>query len=824
MKHLAMLAIRLFWRDLRGGELNLMILMLCIAMMCHGAITLLEYRLDDTARQQAAEWLAADMVVAAHHPLPANWQQEAQALGLETAETLEFSSMLMENGQMRLASLKGVSDHYPLRGRLTLTSPDTGTPIAATHGPVPGTAWIDEEIAASLQLHPGMSLGLGKKQLAITAVLHHEPDRGMHWLSLAPRVMFNLQDIAATGLVRTGFNGHYQQLFAGPDTAILALQTQIKAAMDDGMRLYNRYDSTSQEQGRFIFQLGRFLTGIIVIVSLLTGWGLAMAARHHARRHLDQTALLMALGMRPRVVMVLDGLQRLLLLLLASIPGNLLALMMEQGVRYAAGNSLPTMVAITPWIILPSSLLYATVLLGGAVAVHALSSHALTPTQLMQRQRQRRPLLMGMAAVIATSTLAWLLWLRLHDLWLAVTLALTGLVLSGLLWALSAGMTRLLVSLGGYLPWHFRLGLHHLHRRRYSAGLQMTGLIMTLFCLSITLTVHRDLLASWQNQLPQDTPNYFAIGIQPEELPLYRQMLLDANIIHHREYPVLKGRLTTIDGQPVSRLVIHGAQGEAALRRELNLTESTELPSGNRITQGEAWQPDTPPLHASVEAQLAEQLGIHTGSTLIFSAGGLSLEVRVDSIRTLHWQDMTPNFYVILSPGSFTGLPVSWMGSFYLPEQRAGLLQAWTSQLPGISWLPVGQLIDSIRQHMTQIAGLLSELMLSAALASVLVMWIALTASSEERRREEYLLHVMGIRHHVLLRARGIEYAMMGAIAGLITLLLLEIVRYALLARYLDLTYPGPMTTLAALPLLGAMLAYGISRLQASVPSTDHRA
>ena len=67
---------------------------------------------------ESATYLAADRVIASSHAIPDEFETAAQQLGLATARTMTFPSMVFAGERNQLVSVKAVSDGYPLRGVL----------------------------------------------------------------------------------------------------------------------------------------------------------------------------------------------------------------------------------------------------------------------------------------------------------------------------------------------------------------------------------------------------------------------------------------------------------------------------------------------------------------------------------------------------------------------------------------------------------------------------------------------------------------------------------------------------------------------------------
>src|SRR5690606_37351600 len=158
-----------------------------------------------------------------------------------------------------------------------------------------------------------------------------------------------------------------------------------------------------------------------------------------------------------------------------------------------------------------------------------------------------------------------------------------------------------------------------------------------------------ELLDTWQEQLPEQAPNHFALNVLPEERDVFAARLAELAPQPAPLYPIVAGRLTLINGEPVQGIVSKDSQGERAIQRDLSLTWAEELPQGNLLQAGQWWnvQPNEQLPGVSVESKLAESLGLSLGDELAFSVGGVERKARVSSLRQVKWDSFQPNFYMI---------------------------------------------------------------------------------------------------------------------------------------------------------------------------------
>ena len=89
-----MLAIRMLLRSWRDEEVRLVIAALVLAVAVVTSVTLLADRVERALIAESSSFLAADLVLESHVPIDSELINEAQGMGLRTATTLSFVSMV----------------------------------------------------------------------------------------------------------------------------------------------------------------------------------------------------------------------------------------------------------------------------------------------------------------------------------------------------------------------------------------------------------------------------------------------------------------------------------------------------------------------------------------------------------------------------------------------------------------------------------------------------------------------------------------------------------------------------------------------------------
>ena len=799
------LAARQLLRDARAGELRVLFFALLVAVASSSAIGYFSARLNDAMLLRASEFLAADLRLSGSTPASQEQIDAGLKLGLDHAQAVEFSSVVAAQEGIQLASVKAANSLYPLRGELR-SAAEPYAPEEVGSGPRPGEVWAEARLMVALNLKIGDELEIGAKTLRLSRVLTYDPDTAGDFYSLTPRVLMHLDDLAATEVVQPGSRVRFRELWRGDANALAAYRQAVEAGLEPNQRLDDARDGNRQVGGA-LGRAERYLNLASLAAVLLAGVAVALSAARFAARRFDASALLRCLGLSRREALALFGLQLALLGLIACLIGALLGWAGQHVLFYLLRGLIPD--DLPPADLWPA-------LAGMATGLVALAGFALPPLAALGRVPPLRVLRRDMlpipasswlvygAALIALGLIMWRLSLDLR-----LTLALLGggllaaLLLGGLLLLGLQSLRRLLQRAA--LPW--RLGLGQLLRHPLAAAGQSLAFGLILLAMALIALLRGELLDTWQDQLPEDAPNHFALNVLPAERDAFAARLAELSPHPAPLYPVVPGRLIMINGEPVRQLVTKESRGERAIQRDLSLTWAEDLPSDNLITAGNWWGA----AHASelpgvsVESELAESLQLKLGDQLRFNVGGIERDAQVTSLRQVDWDSFQPNFYMIFEPQTLQDLPATYLTSFYLPPGQDAELVALSRAFPSVTLLQVDALLAQLRSILAQVTLAIEYVLLFVLAAGITVLLAGLQATLDERIRQGALLRALGAERKLLISARRAEFGLLGAAAGLLAALGCELVSFLLYRYAFDMSWQ-PHPWLLLLPLIGALL------------------
>uniref|UniRef100_UPI0039EFE9E7 ABC transporter permease n=1 Tax=Bordetella sputigena TaxID=1416810 RepID=UPI0039EFE9E7 len=779
------LGVRTLLRDWRSGELRLLLIALIVAVAAVTSVGFLADRVGRALERDAAQMLGGDIVLDADEPIPPAFERQAMDQGLQLVHTFQFPSMASADQAAQLVSLKAVEDGYPLRGSLRTAAAPAGAESATRGIPERGTVWVDPQLLASLRVKMGDTITLGDSRFRIARVVTYEPDRGMSFVNLSPRVLMRADELPATGLLAPGSRVDYGLLAAGEAPAVSAYKQWLDTHLQRGQKLAT-VESGRPEIRRVLDRAQRFLSLVALLAVLISAVAVALAATRFMLRHRDGIAVMRCLGAtQPQVTRVLS-VEFVLVGLAGSVLGGLAGYVVHLGLLSMLGRMAG--VDLPPPSVIPAAQGLATgmwLLLGFALPSLAQLRHV-PPARVLRRDAGGVRMGSVLGYAVGAAGFALLIW------WFAGDAQLGAVIAGGFLGAFAAfalvawlcvqALARLRRAAGG-MP-ALRFALAGVVRRRAATVTQVCALAIGLMALLLLAMTRTDLIAGWQRTLPPDAPNRFLINIQPDQREPVAAALTNAGVADVTLFPMIRGRLVAVNGRQVSSADYTEDRARRLVDREFNLSYSDRMPSYNTLQAGRWMAPDS--REVSMESGISRTLGLHMGDKLTFDIAGQQVEVTVTSMRGVDWDTMRANFFAMLSPGVLADAPQSWITSFRLPPGQAQLLPRLVQRYPNLTVFDVDAILRQLQDVLDQVAQAVQLLFGFTLAAGVLVLTAALAATRDERVREAAVLRALGATRQQLARAQRIELLAVGGLAGMLAAAGASAVAWALSQRVFD--------------------------------------
>jgi putative ABC transport system permease protein len=810
----AKLAMKLLVRDWRAGELTVLVIALLIAVAAMTGVAFLTDRVGQAVEMRAAESLAADLRLASTRGISQDYEASAAQEGLRTARVTSMPSVVFAGEANALAAVRAVTRGYPLRGQLKTSEKLLGEVQVTRETPPPGEAWASPRLMARLGVDTGAELEVGGAVLTLGRVLDFRPDEGWSFVDLAPTLLINDEDLAGTGLIQPGSRVAYRMLIAGDRDNIEAFKPQLEASLQEGERLSDIKDTNPQIRSS-MERAGRFLNLASLVSVLLAAVAVAMAARRYSHRHRDRIALMKCMGASQSLIFRSSVLQLLALAVTGGVIGAVLGYLAQLGLawimRDMIGAALPAP-GMEPAVL---GMITALSILGGFALPDLAQMGKTPPLRVLRHDIDPPPLRYGISWLAGVAAvLALLLWI-MRDTRLVLTIfagaAATFLALGASGWLLVKSLRGFRGAAG--VAW--RYGLANLGRRGRESVIQVVAFGLGLMVLLLLSTVRTELMDTWRQSLPENAPNQFLINIQPHEVEAMDAFFRDQKLDAPRFVPLVRARMTSINGQDVTQMTFEDPQGESWARRDANLSWAATLQEDNRVIEGRFWNPDSTVTEVSVEQDFGRELGLSLGDEVGFDVAGELVTATVSSFRTVEWDSFSPNFFMVFSPGVLDGYPATFISSLYINENQRGVVLDMMRAFPSVTAIDLDAVLGQVRDVMDKAALAVQAVFVFTLLAGLAVLWAAVQATRDERRYESAMLRTFGATRNRVLGGVATEFVAIGLLAGVLAAAGASLAGYLLATNLFELEYHFSATLWLAGPLLGTVLV-GLSGMAAT--------
>lgn len=764
----------------------------------------------------------------------------------------------------QIIELKAVESAYPLYGTVMAEPPlplehllrpvhCPSRPAAQRRDLCHGVL-VQESLLIRMNLAVGAPLKIGQGTFVITGVLRTEPDRMANAFSLGPRVLMSQEGLRAADLIRQGSRireRYLVRLPAGMPAEPLVYEWREQFA-SEGARISGYRDAQPQLK-QFLDQLTRYL-GLIGLTALFIG-GLGVATSVHAfiREKLSTIAILKTVGADSPAIIRTYLVQAVLLGGAGSAMGLALGLLLQQALPWAMvrwlNSDLLTQVGFTTELTAGSSVLP----LAKGLALGLLSTvlfalwPLLTIRDIQPAMIFRREITLETGAAGHGPRTGWLRRPFSDSVRAATSLVIAGGLVLLSMWQAGSWTIGLLfvgafvaaVLLLGLAGWILILLLTHAPRPRSLVLRQAVGNVVRPGSQAVSITiaigigvmvvatvalVEGALLEQVGENRPTDAPTFFFIDIQPDQVTAFAHLLAQRARAPRTELtPLVRSRLFAVKGSPIHAEATteeeEQRERDTALdkderrkkwyrTREYVLTFLDRLPKDNEVVKGSWWPAGRVPAKplVSIEEEAARALNVDLGDLIEFDIQGVRLAAEVSNIRKVDWGNFSTNFYMILSPGSLDGAPITYVATVHVdPAEEVPLQQAVVAAFPNVTAINIGDVLSSFAAVLDRLSLAIRAVAVFCVLSGALVMAAALAATRYRRLYESVVLKAIGATRAAVARSFAAEYALLGCVGGLVGCGLASALSWGVLIWIFDLSWSLQPRVLAAA--LGATIA-----------------
>lgn len=859
LRSLLALSLRMLWRDWQGGELKLLFIALVMAVTSVSGIALFTDRLEKALLLESANMLAADRIVSGRGELPEEVLLEGQARGLRTAETLSFTSMAFSDSGNLLVAAKAVSENYPLRGDVIIADQAfvRGTPVQ--NGPPPGEVWLEARALPALDIDVGDTVYVGEAELRVGKIIITEPDRagGSMLDNAGPRLMLSMEDVEATNVVQLGSRVSYRYLFADDDLSQLdEFEAWFRSNEAWRGQFYIRdVRDESQEVSDALDRAESFLLLGSLFAVILAGVAIALTAKRYSERHFDYVAILKTLGCTSGQITSIYLTIQLALAAIAILVGSVLGWLVHQGILQMLQSIMMVELpqpSFEPFVI---GALTALICLLAFALPPLLALRETPPLRVLRKDVSQQKISDQVPYVFGIAGTVLLVYWYSQDFQLTTVLVLAVAAIAVFLSFISYVFLQSSGSMGMRAGSAWKLAMTAARRRRRENVLQVMVFSVTIMSLLILTLLRTDLIDEWQAQLPQDTPNHFMMNISRDQIDGIESFFADNGIEANAFYPLISARVTRINGDLpdvrgdmdddeenggdggnslAENATLDDVEMDAEVEAALDGTEQTaasaeengtrvrgrlsrrqvtwaeEVPPDNLITAGSWWDTNPEAGYVSIEEEYADWLGLELGDRLEFEVNQQLITAEVSSFRSVRWDNMQPNFFIIFSPGTIDHLGGTYLSTALMESEQKILLNDLIRLFPTMVVIEIDALIEQIQTIISQVTSAIELISILVLVCGALVLLSCVNATLDERFKENAILRTLGAGQKLILSSLLIEFAFIGLIAGVIATIGAESSLYYLQEQIFEQEFGFHYWVWPLGPLLGMVIIGGL--------------
>ncbi len=806
-------SLRLLHHELRRGELTIIFLAIVLAVATVFSLTGFSGQIKHAIVANSTNTIGADRVLRMSSEADASILEKSQQLSLNHARKIETESMAFAGDNMLLSEIDAVSESYPLRGELRVKKSLTQHNSEVVNAPKPGTVWVEPSVLSRLAVNIGDTVEIGVAPLTIAGIVTDIPDRSYRAFIAGPTIILNIADMPKTELIQPGSRMGYKYLFAGETSDVEAFEDWIKPQINESQRWYDA-KAAQNRLSNILDTAEKFLSLASMLGIVLAAVAVAVASRRYGQRHQSTVSIFKAMGASISHVRKLYCLHWTLLSCLSIAVG----LIVGYGLLLLGVNAIASYLSLddAPLTFVPFlTAIFTGLLCAIAFAIHPIMTLvASSPLNVIRGFSQLKVARFGWHQLPPLLALFLLLFIFSQNLIMSAALLLGGIFVSFILLLFGRGLMSAGRTVGTKAGKSWHLALANLKRRASENSVQLVSFTIAIKLLLLITVMKSSILSEWEQQFPEDTPNHYLINITPEQVSPLQAFVNENNIANQGFYNIYRGRLSAINGEKTIREDDDNRQGGSAesnneaknekandtnneqprqegrrgAGRELGLTWRNELPVENEVIDGQWWQVDDQTPQVSIESNMAERLEINLGDELTFTLGSDEFTVPVTSIREVNWQSRQLNFIMIFNQSVLDKFPTTAISAWSVTDQDRDMVYRFMANFPTVTLMDFAAIMAQLNNIIEQVSVAIQLILILVVLAGSLVLIAQVQASMEERERELAILRTLGAKGKLLRNSVLYEFVALGAIAGLMASIGMEIAVYILQSQVFQMS------------------------------------
>lgn len=833
--------LRMAWREGRASRRKLGLLTGAVAAGVAALVAINSFTLNltDSVEAQARALLGADVVVSSRRPFPERAVQLLDSLRVEhqAASMVSFAGMayVPRTSGVRLVQVRALEPAYPFYGEI-VTEPAGLWPRLVEGGIV----LVDPTLLPALDAQVGDTLALGETTFVIAGIVRNFPGSVGVASAFGPRVYIGTGDLAATGLLEFGARVEYQTYLRLTDPA---LGPPLRDAYRNTLRAervgISTVEAESDDLTEALERLGSYLGLVALMALLLGGLGVASAVHVFIRQKLDTIAVLRCLGATAPEIFVIYLLQAVVMGGLGSLLGAAIGLGVQQALPLLFVDLLPLDVEI---YLAPRAILTGVALGVWVSAIFAmlplLGVRRISPLMTLRRdyeppRRRFDPVRLGAAGVLLVS-IVLLAALQVRDLQEGAIFTAGALAVLVMLWLAALGLIR---GVRRWFPsrWPYlvRQGLANLYRPANQTVTVVLSLGFGAFILSTLYLVQHNLLRQFRiDGAEGGRPNLLFFEIQPDQAAGVAALMADAGFPGAPPVPIVPMRIHSLKGEVVVRppagspeefedpddptvnpdttaadSAVTGPPRGWGVRREYRSTYRDTLTATETLVAGRSWEgePRDPgdPVPISIEVGIAEELDLTIGDEIEWDVQGAIIRTRVWSVREVDWARFETNFFVVFASGALERAPQMLVTLTRVedPAERGLLQRRMAERYPNVTAIDLSQVQEAIESVLGKATLVVRFMALFSLVTGAIVLVGAVATSRYQRVREGVLLKTLGATRPQVLRVMVTEYAALGVLAAMASVVLASVAAWALARWVFEQPFALPWLPLTSLGL-----------------------